>query len=58
MTLNELTADQRLVLKQRILDDKLIGGASYGELAQADELITDGELEAVYGGTDFVAEDF
>ena len=61
MTLKDLTAEQRLELKQRILEDRnehLGEGTSYGELASADELVDDEVLEAEYGDTEFVPEDF
>lgn len=61
MRLDDLTAEQRLELKQRILDDRnehLGEGTSYGELANADELVDDEVLEAEYGGTEFSPDDF
>lgn len=62
MNFTELNADQRLQLKQQMLDNKLIEtedrSASMGELIEADELITDKELEAEYGSTYFTEEDF
>lgn len=61
MTLDELSEDQRLELKQRILAERnehLGEGTSYGELADADELVDDEVLEAEYGGTEFSPDDF
>lgn len=61
MTLSELTADQKIQLKQRILVDRNEDrgeGTSYGELADADELVSDEDLEAWYGGTEFSPDDF
>ena len=44
MTFDELNAEQRLALKQRILDEETYEiegrGASYGELAEADGLVS------------------
>ena len=61
MTLDELSAEQKLELKRRILEDRnehLGEGTSYGELANADELVDDEVLEAEYGGTEFSPDDF
>ena len=61
MKLKDLNDDQRLQLKQRILTDRMDAkdeSPSYGELADADTLVTDEELEEAYGGTEFVADDF
>ena len=57
MTLQELTDEQRLQLKQHLLCERQ-ESVSYGELADADELITDEELEEAYSGTEFVEGDF
>lgn len=61
MRLDELSEEQKLELKQRILEDRnehLGEGTSYGELANADELVDDEVLEAEYGGTEFSPDDF
>ena len=61
MTLKELNSEQRLQLKQDILTrrmDEKGESPSYGELADADRLITDEELEAEFGNTEFVPDDF
>lgn len=61
MTLDDLSKEQKLELKQRILEDRnehLGEGTSYGELANADELVDDEVLEAEYGGTEFSPDDF
>ena len=61
MKLKDLNDDQRLQLKQRILTDRMDAkgeSPSYGELADADTLVTDEELEAEYGDTEFVPDDF
>jgi hypothetical protein len=61
MTFAELNEDQRIQLKQRILVDRneaMGEGTSYGELANADELVSDEDLEACYDGTEFSPDDF
>lgn len=56
MTLKDLSEEQKLELKQAILTrDRDV---SYGELVNADELVTDEELEKEYGGTEFTPDDF
>ena len=61
MKLKDLNNDQRLQLKQELLRRRLEEkgeGISYGELADADTLVTDEELEAEFGDTEFVPDDF
>ena len=62
MRFRELNDDQRLQLKQKMLDDELYQtegrSASYGELGHAESLVTDEALEEEYGGTSFSPEDF
>ena len=61
MKLKDLNDDQRLQLKQDLLSrrmDEKGESPSYGELADADRLISDEELEAEFGDTEFVADDF
>ncbi len=61
MTLKDLSGNQRLQLKQDILTrrmDEKGESPSYGELADADDLVSDKELEDEFGGTEFVPEDF
>ena len=62
MNFQDLNNEQRLYLKQHMLDQKLIETedrtASIGELIEADELITDKELEDEFGGAYFTEEDF
>lgn len=57
MDLKDLTADQKLQLKQAILF-KRKECPSYEELANADKLVSDKALEREYGSTRFVEEDF
>ena len=58
MTLAELSKERRLYLKQNILVGRTVDGVSYGELADADRLVSDEELEQEFGATVFVDEDF
>lgn len=57
MKLEDLTRDQKIQLKQSVLCRKS-ESVSYGELADADRLVSDGELEGEYGSTEFTLEDF
>jgi hypothetical protein len=57
MELKELNNEQRHTLKQHILVETN-KSVSYGELANADNLVSDNELEERFGGTEFVEEDF
>ena len=61
MKLKELNDDQRLQLKQELLRRRLEEkgeGVSYDELDNADSLVSDEELEAEFGDTEFVLDDF
>lgn len=57
MTVKELNRDQMVQLKQDYLVE-IRGDVSYGELADADKLVTDAQMFDYYGGIDFVPEDF
>ena len=57
MNLSDLNDEQKRQLKESILVEKN-ENVSYGELVNADTLVTDAELEERFGGTDFVDEDF
>ena len=61
MTVYELNREQLIELKQayltRVLDERG-ESPSYGELASADEIISDDEIYEAYAGTDFVRDDF
>ena len=50
MSYNELNRDQILALKQ--------DNVSYNELVEADNLVSDEELEQEYKNVNFVEEDF
>ena len=61
MTFVELNDEQKVLLKQRILIERNEArgeGTSYEELALADDLVSDEDLEDWYGGTEFTARDF
>ena len=60
-TFAELSAEQKRELKERYLVERNEAngeGTSLGEIAWADEAVSDKELKAVYGGTMFTDEDF
>lgn len=56
MTVRELAKDQLIELKQHMLCQQ--GSPSYGELADADELISDESAFAEFDGTEFTEDDF
>ena len=56
MKLKDLTPVQKLELKQTLLTQDR--DVSYGELANADELVSDKQLEDAYGDTEFTEDDF
>lgn len=59
MAFGELDRDRRIALKQAMLaEDAGGGGVSWGELADADRLVSDEALEKRYGGCVFSEEDF
>lgn len=61
MTFDELSEDQKCELKQRILidrDDKNPEGPSYGELADADKIVSDDEAREWAEGIEFSPDDF
>lgn len=57
MSYDELNRDQILVLKQNYLV-RTKDNVSYNELAEADNLVSDEELEQEYKNINFVEEDF
>ena len=61
MTVRELNREQLTQLKARYLDDKNIGqgsGTSWGEIANASDIITDEEIYAAFEGVNFSEGDF
>lgn len=57
MSIKELNKEQILELKQTILC-RHNDSASYEELAKADAIISDNEVEKEYGHVDFTEDDF
>ena len=57
MSYDELNRDQILALKQNYLV-RTQNNVSYNELAEADNLVSDDELEQEYKNINFVEEDF
>ena len=58
MGIDNLTASQREQLKITVLEDVLWYEPSYGEIAAADEIVSDEYIEEVFAGVNFVEEDF
>lgn len=57
MTVKELNRDQLVSLKQKCLSESE-ERVSWGELAEADAIVSDEEVFSRYDGTDFCEEDF
>lgn len=58
MNVMELNREQLLQLKQRYLCETQDETVSYGELAAADELVTDEQVFKMFDGYVFTEEDF
>lgn len=58
MTIEELTALQREQLKVTVLEDVLGHEPSWGEIAWADDIVSDEYIEEEFAGVNFVEEDF
>ena len=58
MTIDNLTASQREELKITVLADVLGYQPSWGEIAAADEIVSDEYIEEEFVGVNFVEEDF
>ena len=61
MTYDDLNNDQRIELKQRILmerNERRGEGVSYGELADADDLVSDEDARDWAKGMEFSSDDF
>ena len=58
MTIDNLTDSQREQLKITVLEDVLGHEPSYGEIAWADEIVSDEYIEEEFAGVHFVEEDF
>jgi hypothetical protein len=57
LNFNELTEEQKVQLKQKILVDRE-PSVSWWELFMADNIVSDKELEDMYGDTVFSKDDF
>jgi hypothetical protein len=57
MTVHELTREQIASLKQEYLC-RTQDSVSYGELADADEIVPDSTIFSEYEGTEFTEDDF
>jgi hypothetical protein len=61
MKVTELNKSQIVELKQKIIEERNEAngeGTSYGELADADAIVSAEEVVAAYGDTEFSPEDF
>lgn len=62
MSVQELNREELMQLKQELLDNRLMANeernASFGELEEADSIVSDTEVFEEYGGYYFVKEDF
>lgn len=58
MTIDNLTASQHEELKITVLEDVLGYQPSWGEIAAADEIVSDEYIEGVFAGAHFTEEDF
>lgn len=58
MDVRDLTRDQKIELKQSMLEDVLGHEPSWGDLADADSIVSDEQMIEKYDGVAFVNEDF
>lgn len=58
MTIDNLTASQREQLKITVLEDVLGYQPSWGEIAAADEIVSDEYIEEMFAGVNFTKADF
>lgn len=61
MTVQELNRDQLIQLKQQMLMERMDAegdSPSWGELADADSLISDEDVQSQFSGTIFTPDDF
>nr|DAI77567.1 MAG TPA: hypothetical protein [Caudoviricetes sp.] len=58
MAIEELTASQREQLKVTVLEDVLGHEPSWGEILEADDIVSDEYIEEEFAGVNFVEEDF
>lgn len=58
MTIDNLTASQREQLKITVLEDVLGHEPSWGEIAWAEDIVSDEYIEEEFAGVNFIEEDF
>lgn len=58
MGVRELSREELIELKQNYYCNELGNNASYGELADIDNIVTDKEIFEYYDYVDFVKDDF
>ena len=58
MTIDNLTASQREQLKVTVLEDVLGHEPSWGQIAWADDIVSDEYIEEEFAGVNFMEEDF
>ena len=58
MAIDELPASQREQLKIAVLENVLGHEPSYGEMACADDIVSDEYIKEEFAGVHFVEEDF
>lgn len=58
MGVRELSREELIELKQNFYCNELGNNASYGELADIDNIVTDEEIFNFYDYVDFVKDDF
>lgn len=58
MSVKELNREELIELKQNYYCNELGNNASYGELADIDNIVTDKEIFEYYDYVDFVKDDF
>ena len=58
MAIEELTASQREQLKVTVLEDVLGHEPSWGEIFEADDIVSDEYIEEEFAGVNFVEEYF
>ena len=61
MTIQDLSRDQLVELKQAYIsgqNSEKNCGTSYGELADADKIVPDSEIFALFGDVEFSVDDF
>lgn len=57
-SIDELTRDEIIELKQHYYNEKHPEGVSYGEFLAVDDLVSDEEIRTAYDGITFTEEDF